>query len=259
MSEPEVKDAATVMLLRDGTAGIEVFVVRRTARMAFAPGMTVFPGGSVDPADDDPGLDWAGPAPAQWADRLGVPGDRARRLVCAAARETFEECGVLLAGRGEPVSEAHQYHADRARLEAHDLSFSTFLRTHGLTLQTGLLTPVSNWVTPHGSPRRYDTFFFAAALPAGQEPDDATTEVDATAWLRPGDALAQFRAQESFLLPPTWSQLRWLSDFGTVADVLAAEPQVVRVGPERHRGRVADFPGHAEYFADAPAGFSGHA
>ncbi|WP_026927869.1 NUDIX hydrolase [Granulicoccus phenolivorans] len=259
MTEPVIKDAATVMLLRDGVAGVEVFVARRHSRMVFAPGMTVFPGGGVDPSDDDPVQDWVGPEPAVWADRLGVAGDRARRLVCAAARETFEECGVLLAGAGEPVRDVHRYAEDRARLVRHELSFGAFLHAHGLSMQTQLLTPVSNWVTPPGSPRRYDTFFFAAALPAGQEPDDATSEVDATAWQRPADVLTQFRANESLLLPPTWAQLRWLANFATVAEVLAAEPRIVRIGPNRRRGMVGDFPDRDAYFADAPEGFAGHA
>ena len=92
-----VKDASTVMVIRDSDAGPEVFVARRVKGMAFAGGMTVFPGGGVDAADDDPDLAWTGPAPAWWAERLGCDEPRARRLVCAAARETFEECGVLLA------------------------------------------------------------------------------------------------------------------------------------------------------------------
>lgn len=85
-----VKDASTVMVIRDSDAGPEVFVARRVKGMAFAGGMTVFPGGGVDSADDDPDLAWTGPAPSWWAERLGCEESRARRLVCAAARETFE-------------------------------------------------------------------------------------------------------------------------------------------------------------------------
>ena len=98
------RDAATVILLREAgaeaeaAAGIEAFLLRRTAELEFAPGAYVFPGGSVDARDADPGVGWAGPAPADFAARLDVPPDRARGLVCAAVRETFEESGVLLAG-----------------------------------------------------------------------------------------------------------------------------------------------------------------
>ena len=98
------RDAATVILLRQavdagaGSAGFEAFLLRRTAELEFAPGAYVFPGGSVDARDADPGVGWAGPALADFAALLDVPPDRARALVCAAVRETFEESGVLLAG-----------------------------------------------------------------------------------------------------------------------------------------------------------------
>src|ERR1700755_3163038 len=108
------RDAATVILLREAgaepegvagaagaaepEAGVEAFLLRRTAELEFAPGAYVFPGGSVDARDRDPGVGWAGPGPADFAARLDVPPDRARGLVCAAVRETFEESGVLLAG-----------------------------------------------------------------------------------------------------------------------------------------------------------------
>src|SRR5262249_21998241 len=92
------RPAATVMLLRDTADGIAVFMLQRHSRMEFAPGTTVFPGGGVDDRDRNADIAWAGPAPAWWAQRLGVDEDLALALVCAAVRETFEECGVLLAG-----------------------------------------------------------------------------------------------------------------------------------------------------------------
>ena len=96
----EPRDAATVVLMRPGTTatGPEVYLLRRQASMAFAAGMCVFPGGGVDPRDFDHAVAWAGPAPAEWAERLGTDEATARALVCAAVRETFEESGVLLAG-----------------------------------------------------------------------------------------------------------------------------------------------------------------
>src|SRR5580700_1931916 len=92
------RDAATVILLRPAAADVEAFLLRRTAELEFAPGACVFPGGSVDERDADPGIGWTGPAPEDFAARLDVPPERARALVCAAIRETFEESGVLLAG-----------------------------------------------------------------------------------------------------------------------------------------------------------------
>src|SRR5580693_9469824 len=92
------RDAATVMLLRPAPAGLEVYMMRRQASMAFAAGMSVFPGGSVDPRDADEEVAWAGPDAAAWGRVLDVPPEQARALVCAAVRETFEESGVVLAG-----------------------------------------------------------------------------------------------------------------------------------------------------------------
>ena len=254
-----VKDASTVMVIRDSDSGPEVFVARRVKGMAFAGGMTVFPGGGVDAADDDPDLAWTGPAPAWWAERLGCDEPRARRLVCAAARETFEECGVLLADHrdGAPVSDAGRYHGARTELEAHELSFSAFLAREELSLAADRLRPFDHWITPSVEPRRYDTRFFLAALPVGQEPDDQTTEVDLTMWARPVDLLADFRAGHSMLLPPTWTQLRHLSEFPDVAAALAAERTISPIEPEiiEHRGGIrVGFDGSDEYWADHQAG-----
>ncbi|HEX5402792.1 MAG TPA: NUDIX hydrolase, partial [Pseudonocardiaceae bacterium] len=92
------RHAATVILARDGAAGIEVFLLRRVMGMAFAGGMTVFPGGGVDQRDADASVAWTGPPADWWAERFGCEPGLARALVCAAVRETFEESGVLLAG-----------------------------------------------------------------------------------------------------------------------------------------------------------------
>src|SRR3712207_9523044 len=100
MTSASPRQAATVLLLRDGTAGLEVYVLRRTRGMPFAGGMTAYPGGGVDPRDGDTAIAWAGPPPSAWAEAFGTDERTARELVCAAVRETFEEAGVLLAGRG---------------------------------------------------------------------------------------------------------------------------------------------------------------
>lgn len=254
-----IKDASTVMVVRDGAAGLEVFAARRVKGMAFAGGMTVFPGGGVDAADDDPDVAWTGPDPQWWADRLGCDDARARRLVCAAARETFEECGVLLADHldGHPVADAGAYHASRAELEGHRLAFSEFLEKESLSLAAGRLRPFDHWITPAIEPRRYDTRFFLAALPEGQEPDDLTSEVDLTMWSRPADLLSSFRAGRSMLLPPTWVQLRTLAEFPDVATALAAEPRIAPVEPEILEGRGGvrvGFEGSDEYWADHRTG-----
>ena len=150
------RDAATVILLREDASGIEAFLLRRTAELEFAPGAYVFPGGSVDACDADPGVGWAGPGPADFAALLDVPPDRARGLVCAAVRETFEESGVLLAGPSadELVRDSTVLAADRRALLAGATSLTELLGRRGLILRTDLLTPGARWITPEASPRR---------------------------------------------------------------------------------------------------------
>lgn len=223
------RDAATVALVRDGPAGLEVYLLRRVQAMAFASGMHVFPGGAVDPADAaaDGDAGWAGPAPAAWADAFGTTAPLARALVCAAVRETFEESGVLLAGptphgRLADVS-GPDWEARRAALEARELTLSGLLAAEGLVLRSDLLRPLAHWITPEVEPRRYDTRFFLAELPAGQRARSAGGEADDRRWLRPGDALAQGLA----MMPPTAAVLRDLAGHRDVAAALAA-PRVIR-------------------------------
>ncbi|HEY8475057.1 MAG TPA: NUDIX hydrolase [Natronosporangium sp.] len=172
--------SATVVLLRPAAAGgIEVYLQRRAASMAFASGMYAFPGGTVDPAD------FAGePLPPEWAGRLGRPEPEAWAVVRAAVREVAEETGV--------------------RLTAAEL------------------VPWSRWITPVFEPRRYDTSFFVAALPAGQQPADVSGEADRTLWLPPAVAVGQCEAGEIVMLPPTLETLRGLTGCESVPAALAA-------------------------------------
>lgn len=227
------RDAATVMLMRDGEAGGEVFLQQRVAAMAFAAGMTVFPGGGVDRRDADATVAWTGPPAEHWAAAFGCELPLARALVCAAVRETFEECGVLLAGFSEHdmVADAAVYHDARERLASRELSLAEFLADAGLILRADLLRPWSSWVTPEQEPRRYDTRFFLAALPAGQQADGQTTEAADSGWARPADALADVQAGRRVMLPPTMVTLGQLAAFDTVADALAAEREIPRIAP----------------------------
>jgi 8-oxo-dGTP pyrophosphatase MutT (NUDIX family) len=205
----EPRNAATVVLLRDGTtAGPEVYLLRRQASMAFAAGMCVFPGGGVDPRDFDHTVAWAGPTPAEWAERLGTDEATARALVCAAVRETFEESGVLLAGpsSGSVVSDTtdDEWEADRVALESRELSFTDFLDRRGLVLRTDLLGAWSGWLTPVFEPKRYRTWFFVAALPSGQVTRDVSTESSSVTWLGALDAAAAVDAGQLLMLPPTY-------------------------------------------------------
>jgi 8-oxo-dGTP pyrophosphatase MutT (NUDIX family) len=226
------------MLVRDTTAGIKVFLMHRHAAMEFVAGVMVFPGGGVDDRDRNADIAWFGPEPSWWADRLGVDSDLAEALVCAAARETFEESGVLFAGPasspdGEDaiVRDASVYAEARVALANHSLSFADFLRTEKLVLRSDLLRPWANWVTPKEErTRRYDTYFFVGALPEGQHADGENTETDQADWVTPHAALDDFAAGRSFLLPPTWTQLDSLNG-RTVAEVLAVDRKIVAVEP----------------------------
>lgn len=252
-----VRDASTVILLRDAGAGVEVFLQRRVAGMAFAGGMTVFPGGGVDVSDADAEIAWAGPGVEWWADRFATDEAKARALVCAAARETFEECGILLAGPSADtvVDDSTRYAQARAELEKRELSFSAFLRREELVLRADLLRPWSNWITPVGEGRRYDTRFFVAAVPAGQKADGATSEAEATGWWTPAQALGDWRAGGSVLLPPTWSQLEALTKFAGIDDVLAHPADIAPVLPTlvTKDGRVhVEFAGEDGYYGAGP-------
>ncbi|MGW5050628.1 NUDIX hydrolase [Actinokineospora sp. NPDC004072] len=228
------RDAATVMLVRDTPGGLEVFLQRRVVGMAFAGGMTVFPGGGVDQRDVDASVAWHGPDADWWAHGFGCSPALARALVCAAVRETFEESGVLLAGPdgGSVVADARPYHEARAALVAREISLAGFLADAGLVLRADLLRPWSNWVTPAEEPRRYDTRFFLAALPAGQRADGETTEADHAHWQRPADTLADWRGGECALMPPTWVTLSELAEHFTVADAMAADRRLGKIIPK---------------------------
>ncbi|HEY7146518.1 MAG TPA: NUDIX hydrolase [Streptosporangiaceae bacterium] len=241
------RDAATVMLLRQpaaadagpGTApatGVEVYMLRRKASMAFAAGGYVFPGGSVDARDADSEVAWAGPAVAEWGAIFAAPPDLARALVCAAVRETFEESGVLLAGPSpdEVVAgtASADWEADRQALLDRSLSLAGLLARRRLVLRSDLLAPWSRWITPLPEERRYDTRFFAAALPAAQQPRDVGGEAAEVAWLRPAAAIAAARRKEILLWPPTAVTLAELAACDSVAAALAAPRDLAPLMPE---------------------------
>ncbi|PQM46990.1 hypothetical protein C1Y40_02821 [Mycobacterium talmoniae] len=180
MTEPLTpRPAATVMLVRDGADGLDVFLMRRHSRMHFAPRVMVFPGGGVDDRDRHAEIAWAGPPPDWWAQRFGVENELAEALVCAAARETFEESGVLFAGPADDphsiVGDVSVYRDSRLALADNTLSFAEFMRAENLVLRADLLRPWANWVTPEAErTRRYDTYFFVARCPTANAPTGRT-------------------------------------------------------------------------------------
>jgi 8-oxo-dGTP pyrophosphatase MutT (NUDIX family) len=221
------RHAATVVLLRDRPDGApDVYLLRRAATMAFAGGFYAFPGGRVDPRDADVDIAWAGPAPSVWAARFGSDEAEARSLLCAAVRETFEESGVLFAGPdGHSVvadTSGAGWEADREALVSRATSLAELLARRDLVLRTDLLGGWSRWITPEFEPRRYDTAFFVAALPAGQHTRDVSGEADHTVWAQPAAIVADHEAGAVQMLPPTVTTLREVLPFATAADALAA-------------------------------------
>ncbi|GGL45504.1 NUDIX domain-containing protein [Phycicoccus endophyticus] len=189
------RPAATVMLVRDGRDGPQVYVQRRAATMAFAPSMVVFPGGRVDPADH--ALDLSTPGLADLAAHLGVSAQHAAPFAAAAVREVEEECGV--------------------RLEV------AALRGRG------------HWVTPAFEPRRYDTWILAAGMPPGQHPRETSGESDGGGWARPADLLAGAGSGRVRMLPPQVWALEALGRCADAATFLAERPRIVPVLPEPER------------------------
>jgi 8-oxo-dGTP pyrophosphatase MutT (NUDIX family) len=216
----EPRAAATVLLLREGLGdpdAIEVFLLRRRASMAFAPRMHAFPGGGVDRRDSDADLPWVGPTPAEWGLELRCPAELAAALVCAAVRELFEECGVFLAGQGDGdiVADASgpDWEHDRQALLDRSLAMSDLLTRRRLHLRSDLLRGWAHWTTPEFEPRRFDTWFFVAALPMGQQARDIGGEADRADWIGVEGVVAGYDAGRLEMWPPTVT---------TVADVVAA-------------------------------------
>jgi hypothetical protein len=150
----------------------------------------------------------------------------ARALVCAAVRETFEESGVMLAGShdDEVVSDTSgdDWEADRLALLDRSLSLAELLRRRNLRLRADLLHGWAHWLTPEVEPKRFDTRFFVAALPAGQRTRHVGGEADRVVWLRPAEAVAGNERGEMMLMPPTLAAVKDIDEFGSVDDVLAA-------------------------------------
>ena len=222
---PVPRDAATVCVLRDGADGLEVFLMRRTSSMAFAAGMHVYPGGAVEASDSH--------VPIAGRADLGVVAARTfsddpRAMLVAAARETFEECGVLLAvdATGTTAAVDADLEAERAALDAGGVTFASILERRGLVVDDAAIVPFAHWVTPEVEDRRYDTRFFMTAQPAGQQAAYIAGESDRSAWWRPADALAASADGRMAMLPPTVATLALLTSYADAASALAAAAAV---------------------------------
>ena len=259
-SEPAPRSprpAATVLVLRDAAAGPEIFMVRRGAGAAFMGGAYIFPGGRVDAGDGQS-------ADAAWCDGVagaagsmaGVAASEALGYHVAAARELFEEAGVLLARNraGSFVSladaAAHaRFRQYRADVHADGRTLRALVEAEGLRLALDALVPFAHWVTPPIDVRQFDTRFFVARVPPEQWPAHDDTETDESTWIAPAEAIARARRGEIVLPPPTWTSLRELERFGSVADAIdwARTRKIARREPrflEEHGRKMLLLPGN---------------
>lgn len=220
--------ASTILLLRDGASGLEVFMVVRHHQIDFASGALVFPGGSVEPGDRDLADDAmlcppiAGVSPDLMALRVG------------AIRETFEECGLLLAREFGNAQLVGRDIAARVDQDGGRTAFAEMMERHRLAPAVDLLTPYSHWVTPTFMPKRFDTHFFLAAAPGDQlAAHDGRESVDSI-WINPRTALADSKNGRYTVVFATRLNLEMLAQANTVAEALAqaARRRIVTVIPE---------------------------
>jgi 8-oxo-dGTP pyrophosphatase MutT (NUDIX family) len=224
-----IRPAATVLLLRDGTQGLEVLLLRRTTDAVFSPGAHVFPGGAVDDADGAPAVaKWCGGfSDVAASAALGVEHGGLAYYV-AAIRECFEEAGVLLARHaadGTPVrlhdeAIASRFREHRRGVHGGTLAMADLCAAEALALSVDALLPFGHWITPPGGPRRYDTRFFITTAPGDQEPAHDEQETTAHGWHRPIDILAAHRRGEVDLILPTQRTLELIADGRDVDGVL---------------------------------------
>lgn len=242
------RPAATVTLVRNAPGGFEVLMMQRNFQSVFMPGMHVFPGGAVDRHDgsEDIATLCTGLDDATASRKLGITGGGLAYWV-AAIRESFEEAGILLAcnDKGEIVAlddavRAQRFHAYRARVEQGEHPLSDLLRDEGLRLPLQEMTYFSHWITPVGAPRRYDTRFFVAAAPEGQQPLHDNRETINHVWVRPAEALSLNKQKRFDMRTPTIHTLRLFAEHeGVVSlmrtlralgDIPVIEPRIAKSG-----------------------------
>ncbi|MDQ0587666.1 MBL fold metallo-hydrolase [Variovorax paradoxus] len=208
-----VRAAATVLLLRDSEAGIEVLMTRRSGTASFAPGAYVFPGGLIDAADE---------AASRIAARRPTQSSLQLTQAIAAIREGFEELGVLLARHadGRPVTAEDIASMDRSTTSP--VSFAEQCAARGLVLACDQVFSLAHWITDRDLPKRFDVPFLVARMPEGQTPTADESEQFEPCWVRPADALARHAAGSFFMIFPTVRTLQRLAAYASVDAVLQA-------------------------------------
>jgi len=243
------RPASTVVILRDGAGGIEVFMVVRHHQIDFASGALVFPGGKVDAEDSD----------AAWGDLApNAPNAPDRSFFVAAGRETFEEAGLVLARRRgtQEMVDADGAHrlveTYRAALLKGDTTFVDIVRKENLALAADLMVPFAHWITPEVVPKRFDTHFFLIAAPVVQLGAHDGGESVEGLWITPQQALSEAKAGTRTLVFATRMNLEKLARYRTVAEAveITRSRPVVTVMPKAMKtpeGRKLQIPAEAGY------------
>jgi 8-oxo-dGTP pyrophosphatase MutT (NUDIX family) len=235
----EPRPAATAVLMRDAAAGPEILLLKRHRSSGFVPGAYVFPGGRVDPADRE-SIELLQTV-SQAEDDSSFP---AAEYWIAALREIFEETGVLLARTTTGAWSAAagtdpNLEEWREGLMTERASLGELLEARQLTLDAREMAYLAHWITPVAEPRRFDTRFFLARLPAQQEVRADPREMDDAVWLTAAEALSAFQAGRLTMVFPTVKTLQMLEPYHTVEQALQAArrssitpilPRLVRTG-----------------------------
>ena len=243
------RPASTILLLRDGPTGLEVFMVVRHHEIDFASGALVFPGGRLEAADTELAADICG---RDRRPRLQDADDPTLPFKIAAIREAFEECGVLLA---RPASEERFVPAERASALDRRAPFAGLMARERLAPAIDALVPFARWITPAFLPKRFDTHFFLALTPPDQALAHDGRETVDSIWIAPRDALA-LNGERFKLLFPTERNLWKLARHADAGAALAAAraTPVVTVVPERMQvdgGLGLRIPPEADYGGEA--------
>ena len=229
--EAPVRDAATVIVARDGEHGVEVFLVTRHAKSSFLAMRAVYPGGALDEADclDDTRAlfepPWSDEAMAARLEDDTLGPTRARGLYVAAARETFEESGLLLARQPDSTQWIdHERLGDvaeaRERVHRHPEQFARLIAEHDLRLDPGQMGYFARWITPDSEPIRFDAHFFVVRAPSRQLASHDQSETIQSHWYRPSECLADYARGELLMAPPTLSTLQRVGQFDRVDALL---------------------------------------